>query len=289
MYATAWDFGRELGTFAAAFLASCLGGALGLHCLLRSLRAARLRRMTWLVLSAAAIGAGIWVTHTVGMMHFSADGRPVGYDPLTLYASLGVAIVMIGIGMFIVGHRGITGTALFTGGTLTGLGIASLHYLSMAGVRFGGRLEYNTLVVAASVLISVLAATVALWAVGQRRGRRWDVGAALAMGLAGIGMHYVGMASVRVRLYTPAAAGAALHGAGSPVRTLAVLLIGPVAFLALLTVLLLTRWRPASTLRADDRDPAPARRLTFLPAQRSGQRAGRADPHRSRSGAGQNR
>jgi NO-binding membrane sensor protein with MHYT domain len=289
MYASALDFGRGPGTFAAAFLASCLGGALGLHCLVRSLRVARLRRrVTWLVLSAAAIGAGIWVTHTVGMMHFSVAGKAVGYDPLTLYASLGVAIVMIGTGMFIVGHRGITGPALFTGGTLTGLGIASMHYLSMAGVRFGGRLEYNTLVVAASVLISVVAATAALWAAGRRRGRRWDAVAALAMGLAGIGMHYVGMAAVHARLYTPATAGAAVSRADSPVQTLAVLLIGPVAFLVLLTVLLLTRSRPAA-VRADDRDPAAAGRLAFLPAQRSGQPAGRAGAPHSRSGAGQNR
>ena len=133
-------------------------------------------------------------------LHASQE-TPIHYDKPTTFASLGVAIVMVGIGIFIVGYRGATGTALFTGGTITGLGVASMHYLGMAGMRLNGKLEYNTLTVSASVVIAVVAATAALWAAGQVRGFLWSVGASLVMGLAVSGMHYTGMAALSVHLH----------------------------------------------------------------------------------------
>ena len=82
--------------------------------------------------------------HFVAMMGFTVDEAPIHYDGPITFASLAVAIVMVGIGVFIVGYRGATATALFTGGTITGLGIASMHYLGMAGMRLNGQLEYDT-------------------------------------------------------------------------------------------------------------------------------------------------
>jgi NO-binding membrane sensor protein with MHYT domain len=161
------------------------------------------------------------------MMGFTIKETPIHYDKTLTYASLGLAIVMVGIGVFIVGYRGATGTPLFTGGTITGLGVASMHYLGMAGVRFHGQFTYNTYTVAASVVIAVVAATAALWAAGQVRGFAWSVGASLVMGLAVSGMHYTGMAALGVHL------DGAPHTAegGSAASSLAPMLIGPLAFL----------------------------------------------------------
>ncbi|MEU3414732.1 MULTISPECIES: MHYT domain-containing protein [unclassified Streptomyces] len=210
-----------------AYLMACLGGALGLRCTTRSLLVTHSRRPAWLALGSAAIGSGIWTMHFVAMMGFSIKEAPIHYDKPITYASLGLAIVMVGVGIFIVGYRGATGTPLFTGGTITGLGVASMHYLGMAGVRFHGRFTYNTLTVAISVVIAVVAATAALWAAGQVRGFLWSVGASLVMGLAVSGMHYTGMAAVGVHL--DGASHAA--GGGSAASALAPMLIGPLAFL----------------------------------------------------------
>ncbi|CAM5693082.1 MHYT domain-containing protein OS=Streptomyces alboniger OX=132473 GN=CP975_08375 PE=4 SV=1 [Streptomyces alboniger] len=87
-----------------------------------------------------------------------------------------------------------------TGGTVTGLGIATMHYLGMAGMHLDGKLEYDTLTVAVSVVIAVVAATAALWSAGQVRGFLWSVGAGLIMGLAVTGMHYTGMAAFEVHV-----------------------------------------------------------------------------------------
>ncbi len=54
--------------------------------------------------------------HFIAMMGFTVEGTPIHYDRGMTFASLAVAVVMVGIGIFIVGYRGATGTALFTGG-----------------------------------------------------------------------------------------------------------------------------------------------------------------------------
>jgi NO-binding membrane sensor protein with MHYT domain len=225
MQGTVDGFSYGAVTPLVAYLMACLGGALGLRCTTRSLLVTHSWRPAWLALGAAAIGSGIWTMHFVAMMGFSIKETPIHYDEPITYASLGLAVVMVGVGIFIVGYRGATGTPLFTGGTITGLGVASMHYLGMAGMRFHGRFTYNTLTVAASVVIAVVAATAALWAAGRVRGFLWSVGASLVMGLAVSGMHYTGMAALSVHLDgTP-------HGTADSPSVLVPMLIGPLVFL----------------------------------------------------------
>jgi NO-binding membrane sensor protein with MHYT domain len=250
MQGTVDGFRYGLVTPLVAYLMACLGGALGLRCTTRAMLLAHSWRPGWLALGAAAIGSGIWTMHFVAMMGFTVKGAPVHYDKPTTYASLGVAVVMVGIGIFIVGYKGATGTALFTGGTITGLGIASMHYLGMAGMRLNGKLEYNTLTVAASVVIAMAAATAALWAAGQVRGFLWSVGASLVMGLAVSGMHYTGMAALSVHLHTT---GAPATG-DSPTALLGPMLVGPLAFLGLAGVVVM--FDPLMVMGKPDRTPA---------------------------------
>ncbi|MFJ9540767.1 MHYT domain-containing protein [Streptomyces sp. NPDC101225] len=235
MRGTVDGFTYGLVTPVVAYLMACLGGALGLRCTTRPMLVAQSWRPGWLALGAVAIGSGIWTMHFVAMMGFTVKETPIHYDKALTFASLGVAIVMVGVGIFIVGYRGARGAALFTGGTITGLGVASMHYLGMAGIRLNGTLEYNTLTVAASVVIAMVAATAALWAAGQVRGFAWSVGASLVMGLAVSGMHYTGMAALSVHLHHT---GAPVGGA-SPAEMLWPMLIGPLAFLVLAGVVVM--------------------------------------------------
>ncbi|WP_431988156.1 MHYT domain-containing protein [Streptomyces parvulus] len=235
MQGTVDGFNYGLVTPLVAYFMACLGGALGLRCTTRALLVTRSWRPGWLALGSAAIGSGIWTMHFIAMMGFTIEHTPIRYDWLMTFASLAVAIVMVGIGIFIVGYRGARGTALFTGGTITGLGIASMHYLGMAGMHLDGQLTYNTFTVSVSVGIAMAAATAALWAAGQVRGFLWSVGAALIMGLAVTGMHYTGMAALEVHVSgtTEPTVGA------SPAELLAPMLIGPLAFLLLAGVVVL--------------------------------------------------
>ncbi|RII18461.1 hypothetical protein DSC45_11130 [Streptomyces sp. YIM 130001] len=227
MQGTIDGFSYGLVTPVVAYLTACLGGALGLRCTARSLLVSSSWRPGWLALGAAAIGSGIWTMHFIAMMGFSVAETPISYDAPLTFASLAVAIVMVGIGIFIVGYRGATVMALFTGGTVTGLGVASMHYLGMAGMRLSGTLEYHTPTVALSVVIAMVAATAALWAAVQVRGWAWSLAASLVMGLAVTGMHYTGMAAMSVHLHesTSAVVG------DSSADLLAPLMIGPLIFL----------------------------------------------------------
>ncbi|MFE9921422.1 MHYT domain-containing protein [Streptomyces sp. NPDC005774] len=229
MQSTVDGFSYGLVTPVVAFLMACLGGALGLRCATRPLVVAGSWRPGWLALGSAAIGSGIWTMHFIAMMGFTIESTPIHYDRLMTFASLAVAVVMVGIGIFIVGYRGATGTALFTGGTITGLGIASMHYLGMASMSLDGQLEYNTFTVAASVAIAMAAATAALWAAAQAKGFLWSVGASVVMGLAVTGMHYTGMAALEVHVH-----GTAAPSTGESAATLlAPMMLGPLALLVL--------------------------------------------------------
>ncbi|MDX3310178.1 MHYT domain-containing protein [Streptomyces sp. NPDC054884] len=251
MHGTVDGFSYGLVTPLVAYLMACLGGALGLRCTARALRVAHSWRPGWLALGSAAIGSGIWTMHFIAMIGFTVRGAPIHYDKSMTYGSLGVAVVMVGVGIFIVGYRGATGTALFTGGTLTGLGIASMHYLGMAGMRLNGTFEYNTVTVYVSVAIAMAAATAALWAAGQVRGFLWSMGASLVMGLAVTGMHYTGMAALSVHLHT----GGAPTAGDSPAALLAPMLIGPLAFLCLAGVVVM--FDPLMATGKLDRAPVP--------------------------------
>ncbi|MGW4741015.1 MHYT domain-containing protein [Nocardia xishanensis] len=178
-----------------AYIMSFTGSLLGLQCAARA-RAAE-GRAGWLVLAAFAIGGtGIWVMHFIAMLGFSIRGTEIRYDvPLTLL-SAATAIVVVGIGLFVVVTPRPTLVALFAGGAVTGLGVAAMHYLGMFAMKSSATISYDLATVVLSVAIAVIAATVALWFTLRVNGFLATTGAAGIMGLAVCGMHYTGMASM---------------------------------------------------------------------------------------------
>ncbi|MGC5362608.1 MHYT domain-containing protein [Streptomyces sp. DT24] len=255
----------------AAFLVACLGAVLGLRCANRSLGGKRPVKGGWLALGAASIGTGVWAMHFIAMTGFSVAETPIGYDRTIIFAVLAVAITVAGVGIFLVGHRGTTRMAIVTAGTVTGLGMASTHYLGMAGMRLPGQLEYDTLTVVLSVVVAVVAATVALWAAVSLRGLLPGLGAGVVMGVAASGMHYTAMAAVSVRLDTVTGAVPAATGTSDTTAPLLVpMLIGPVCFLLLAgAVVLLGPRIMAGRPNRNGRGPTGPRPagLAGLPAQ----------------------
>jgi NO-binding membrane sensor protein with MHYT domain len=81
-----------------------------------------------------------------------------------------------------------------------------MHYAGMSAMRLNGSLSYDRVRVALSVVIAVVAATVALWFTVSVRRARWIAVAAAIMGVAVTGMHYTGMSAVSVHMHADAAA-----------------------------------------------------------------------------------
>lgn len=220
----------------AAYLMACLGGALGLRCIVRSLLNAQSWKAGWLALGAASIGCGIWTMHFIAMIGFHVEETRVRYDAATTVLSLVVAVVVVGVGVFIVGHRGTGGVTLAVAGAITGLGVAGMHYLGMAAMRLNGEVGYEPVGVALSVLIAIGAATAALWSAVTIRGFLTSLGASLVMGVAVSGMHYTGMAAVSVHVHD--STGGTWAG-DSPTSLLLPMLLGPVVFLLLAGVVVM--------------------------------------------------
>jgi NO-binding membrane sensor protein with MHYT domain len=191
-----------------AYLISFLGSLLGLVCTTRA-RAARTRgrRARWLILAAVTIGgAAIWLMHFTAMLGFDVPDSPVRYNPWLTGASLLIAIGTVGAGLFIVGHGRRSAARIALGGLLTGGGVLAMHYTGMAAVRVSGTIEYEASLVAVSGVIAVVAASTALWFTVTIEGWRSVVSAALIMAFAVCGMHYTGMAAMRVWLWRPGTA-----------------------------------------------------------------------------------
>ena len=199
-----------------AYAASCIGCFLGLRCTTRARASQGRARASWLVIAALAIGImGIWVMHFIAMLGFTIPGQSIRYNvPVTVLSML-IAIAVVGAGLFIVGYsRGGAGPLLL-GGVAIGGGVASMHYIGMAAVRAPDTLTYSPVLVAVSVVIAVIAGTAALWA-ALRLESAWSAFiASMIMGVAVSGMHYTGMAALRVHatagpaLTAPASASAA--------------------------------------------------------------------------------
>lgn len=235
MEGTVDGFRYGVVTPVAAFVMACLGGALGLRCIVRSLLGTGSWKPGWLALGAASIGCGIWTMHFIAMIGFQVEETRIGYHVGLTVLSLAVAIAVVGVGVFVVGYRGAGRTTLAVAGTVTGLGVAAMHYLGMAAMHLNGSIRYAPPAVALSVLISVVAATAALWAAVTVRGFPASLGASLVMGLAVSGMHYTAMSAVRVRVH-----GTTSSWAGdSPTSLLLPMLIGPAVFLLLAGVVVM--------------------------------------------------
>ncbi|CAM5381429.1 hypothetical protein CH313_01995 [Streptomyces sp. TSRI0384-2] len=236
MQGTVDGFSYGLITPITAFLMAGLGGALGLRCTVRSLHGGRTFKAGWLALGAAAIGCGVWTMHFVGMMGFSVAETAISYDvPLTL-VSLAVAVVVVGIGVFVVGYRGTGPVTLATAGLITGLGVAAMHYIGMYSMSLRGEFAYDALLVVLSVLIAVVASTAALWAAVTVRGFLPSLGASAVMGVAVTGMHYTGMSAMTVHLDGH---GSRLPQGGSMTTVLLPMLFGPLVLLLVVGVIVM--------------------------------------------------
>jgi NO-binding membrane sensor protein with MHYT domain len=183
---------------ALSYVMSCVGCFLGLRCTTRARAYQGAARARWLTLAALSIGTtGIWVMHFIAMLGFTIPGQSIRYNvPVTILSML-IAVLVVGIGTFIVGFSRAGTWPLLLGGTVIGLGVASMHYLGMGAVRVQASLTYDPVLVAASVVIAVIAGTAALWA-ALRLDTVWSTFiASLIMGVAVNGMHYTAMAAVR--------------------------------------------------------------------------------------------
>jgi len=196
---TVHNFSYGLLTPALAYLMSFLGSFLALRCTSRARASTGSARRGWLLVAAVSLGVtGIWVMHFIAMLGFSVPGDTIRFNVLVTLASMLLAVAFVSLGLMIIGFGPATNWALVLAGVVTGFGVAGMHYTGMAAMEGPFRMNYDPLLFVLSVVIAIVAATAALWAT-LRISKMWaTLAASLIMGVAVSGMHYTGMAAMRV-------------------------------------------------------------------------------------------
>jgi PAS domain S-box-containing protein len=190
-------------------------------------------RYAWWAAAAIAMGGGIWSMHFIAMLAFSLPSMKVSYGFTLTLISLALPIAVTGLGFLVSSRKSAGPLAVSASGLVMGVGIAAMHYTGMAAMRMAGDLRYDRLWVAISILISVGAATVAIWLASQTVGFVHRLVAAAIMGLAIAGMHYAAMQGA---VFTPDAFDHVPAGASLPQTYLASSIAGA-TFLILLLAL----------------------------------------------------
>jgi len=178
----------------------------GLVCLLASVVAINLfrgaratlgrARIARVVTAGFATGCGIWATHFIAMLAYD-PGVGIAYNVALTTLSLLAAAAVTSIGLGIAAYGGsLWGAA--AGGGIVGAGVACMHYLGMWAVELPGRVQWQTGLVLASIVVGMVFGMAALATAACRSGKRWTFAAAVLLTLAIVSHHFTAMGAVEI-------------------------------------------------------------------------------------------
>lgn len=154
------------------------------------------RRKLQIAKAAFALGGGIWSMHFVAMLALRLPVA-ISYDALDTLGSVLIAILITGVGLTLifVGRQSLART--IGAGTLTGIGIVSMHYFGMSAISGLCQVSYIPAGFFISSGIAILFSICALrLASGRRTLRQLSMGA-VVLGITIAAMHYSAMAFTR--------------------------------------------------------------------------------------------
>ena len=192
-----------------------------------------LSKLGWLFLTGMSTGSGIWATHFVAMLAYSA-GLPTAYDPLLTAVSLLVAVGSTTFGYFVCSQ----GTRLDAGvgGALIGVGIGIMHFTGMRALIVPGTLNWDIPLVAVALILGAVFASASMLAFFRNQNFRGLVTAAGLFTLAICSLHFTAMGAAVIEpdptiVVQAFAADASMMALAIAVITVLVLLAGLAAAL----------------------------------------------------------
>src|ERR1700736_6525047 len=151
----------------------------------------------WLTCGSVAMGIGIWSMHFTGMLGFKLP-VPVSYDWRTVLQSFFIAVLASALALYLVSREKMSNARAMGGGVMIGFGIVPLHYMDMLAMRMRAYCQFDSMLVALSVVFAIAFAYSALRlafyfrnATADAWGKIWSD---VFMGSAICVMHYTGMA-----------------------------------------------------------------------------------------------
>ncbi len=153
---------------------------------------------TWLLLASLVLSsAAIWGMHFVGMLSYD-PGVAISYDIAWTLVSLIAPLPLTLVGLLVALRWPRRTPAWLGGGAVMGLGILSMHFTGMAGLRIAAQIDHEPMLMAAAAAIAIVASMIALRFATYPRGTGRALGAlTIAAGVSG--MHYTAMAAMSLR------------------------------------------------------------------------------------------
>jgi diguanylate cyclase (GGDEF)-like protein/PAS domain S-box-containing protein len=173
----------------------------------------RLRGL-WLGASALIFGSGVWSLHFVAMLAFM-PGFPISYDLFHTSRSICVAIVGAGVSMAAREICDRRGAKILFGGVLLGTTIAAMHYDGVAAIRLSGSFALNPGRTWLSICVGVAFCLLAFARASDLSRLSRKVEASAYLGVAVLGVHFVGMAALTIFPGRPGVVDGAVLGSGT--------------------------------------------------------------------------
>ena len=146
-----------------------------------------------------ALGSGIWSMHFIGMLAYRMH-MMVDYNPWFTSVSLIIAVMSAYYVLKITQVATPSWTKLITSAVILGAGISTMHYIGMAAMEMKASILYMPSWFGLSIVIAITASAISLWIIYslERHSESkwkivWRIIAAMVMGIAICGMHFVGM------------------------------------------------------------------------------------------------
>ncbi len=182
-----------------SFLIATLAAYIAISVLRQTDRSDPASKLRGQLLGATVMGAGIWSMHFTGMIAFKMD-MVHSYDVGLTFLSMVIA-VLFSLAVFRnITHDRLSPERIFANAPVMGMGVALMHYIGMEAMQMDGEIRYQTVRFVLSLLIAILASAAAMWimhhvVIAKKYRRSLQMLAAVLMGLAVGGMHYMGMAA----------------------------------------------------------------------------------------------
>jgi NO-binding membrane sensor protein with MHYT domain len=121
-----------------------------------------LARRLLLASAACSLAVGIWGMHLIGML---ATRLPVSVNYLVLPTLLSflICVLVVGVALEAVSLWPRTYFTLTAAPIVMGSGIVAMHYTGMWALHASTHMVHNPIMVATSILISIVASAMALW------------------------------------------------------------------------------------------------------------------------------
>jgi NO-binding membrane sensor protein with MHYT domain len=185
-----------------SLLVAVQGAYVGLGFAIQVGEAAGVRRRILLAGAALSLATAIWAMHFVGMLAARLP-FPVDYLVLPTLLSFLVCVIVVGAAVFAATAAPLTRVRLVTSACLMGGGIFTMHYIGMSALHGSAHMVHAPVYVAASLVVAIAAAGLALWLAAGRGGRPPLILSATAFGIAVSGMHYTAMAGMTIFPHEP--------------------------------------------------------------------------------------